>query len=294
MRNLTIQRTKSFVGCLMKVQVYIEDHERFDTVINEVPCRKLFDLKNGEAKSLHISEEAAKIFVIMDQASKNYCNDYYNLPAGTEDVSLTGRNHYNPGAGNPFRFDGVTDEDVLANRKKGGKKGLWILIAALILGVVIGLVSNLDFNLFAVKEKAFTKDGLTLTLTNQFKDVDPGNYVAFYESETLEIMVGTFRDPYGQKPGESVADVTLEEYGWGLIKTNAETARSQLEKDGDLYYYVFDEIFDRKYFTYITYIYKSDDAFWYVDFITEKDNVEEYRDEISQWAHTVTFEGAAQ
>ena len=113
MRNLTIQRTKSFVGCLMKVQVYIEDHERFDTVINEVPCRKLFDLKNGEAKSLHISEEAAKIFVIMDQASKNYCNDYYNLPAGTEDVILTGRNHYNPGAGNPFRFDGVTDEDVL-------------------------------------------------------------------------------------------------------------------------------------------------------------------------------------
>lgn len=292
MRNLSIQRTKSFVGCLMKVQVYIEDHERFDTVINEVPCRKLFDLKNGEAKSLHISEEAAKIFVIMDQASKNYCNDYYNLPAGNEDVSLTGRNHYNPGAGNPFRFDGVTDEDVLANRKKGGKKGLLILIAALILGVVIGLLSNLDFNLFSVKEKTFTKNGLTLTLTNQFKDVDPGNYVAFYESDIM--MVGTFTEPFSLSEG--FGDLTVQEYGEGLIKFNKQTAGAGLEliQDGDLYYYVWDDIFDRRYYTFVTYLYKSDDAFWYVDFIVEKEDYESQRDQISKWAHTVTFDGAAE
>ena len=292
MRNLTIRRTKSFIGCLVKVQVYIEDHSRFDTVINDLPCRKLFDLKNGEEKSIHISEEAAKIFVIVDQMSQNYCNDFYNLPAGEEDVSLTGRNHYNPGAGNPFRFDGVTDEDVLANRKKNGKKGLFVLIAALILGVVIGLVSNIDLDFSTVKEKTFTKNGLTLTLTNQFKDVDPDNYIAFYESD--DVMVGTFRDPFGQGPGESIEGVTLEEYGWGLLKTNEETARSQLEKDGDLYYFVFDDIFDRRYYTYVTYVYQYDGAFWYVDFITEKENAEEYRDEISKWAKTVTFGGAAQ
>lgn len=290
MRNLTIQRTKSFVACLVKMKVYIEDHRSFDTIINEVPCRRLGDLKNGEVKTFSVGEEAAKIFVIADKLSKNYCNEYYNLPAGEEDISLTGRNRYNLANGNAFRFDGVTDEDVLANRKKGGKKGLIILIAALIVGVVIGLVSNLDFSISTVKPKTFTKGGVSITLTNQFKDVDPGNYVGFYESKTM--MVGTFKDPYGQ--GESIDHITLEEYGWGLIKTNEQTARSELMQDGELYYYVFDEIYDRQYYTYVTYVYKSDDAFWYVDFITVKEDAEARRAEISEWARTVTFDSAAQ
>ncbi len=40
-----------------------------------------------------------------DALSKNYCNDFYALPEGTEDISLTGRNCFNPGTGNAFRFD---------------------------------------------------------------------------------------------------------------------------------------------------------------------------------------------
>ena len=120
MRNLTIQRTKSFVACLVKMKVYMEDHKVYDTIINDTPCRKLGELKNGEVKTFPVGEEAAKVFVIADQMSKNYCNDYYNLPAGQEDVFLSGRNRYNLANGNAFRFDGTTDEDVLANRKKGG------------------------------------------------------------------------------------------------------------------------------------------------------------------------------
>lgn len=292
MRHLTIQRTKSFVGCLGKMKVYIQDHTTFDNVINDIPCRFLGDLKNGEAPTFLIGEEAAKIFVIAGNASKSYCNDYYNLPAGQEDITLTGKNHFNPGAGNPFRFDGVTDEDVLANRKKGSKKGLWVILIAALLGLVIGIASNLDFNFSTVKDKTFTKDGLEITLTNQFKDVDPGNYVAFYESDTM--MVGTYTEPFSL--GEGFGDLTVQEYGEGLIKYNEQTAGAGLEliQDGDLYYYVWDDIYDRRYYTFVTYLYKSDDAFWYVDFIVEKEDYESQRVQISKWAHTVTFEGTAE
>ena len=47
MMNLTIKRNKSFVGCLAKLKVWIED-EAGELVIGGVPCRLLGDLKNGE------------------------------------------------------------------------------------------------------------------------------------------------------------------------------------------------------------------------------------------------------
>ena len=50
MRNLTIKRTKSFVASLVKMKIYIEDPTSDEIVINNVRCRKIGDLKNGEEK----------------------------------------------------------------------------------------------------------------------------------------------------------------------------------------------------------------------------------------------------
>ena len=286
MRNLTIQRTKSFVACLGKMKVYIVDHQSFDTVINDSPCRLLGTLKNGEVKTFRIGEEATRVYVVADKLSRNYSNDYYNIPEGQEDISLSGKNCYNPGAGNPFRFDGVTDADVLANRKKGGKKGLLIMIIAVIVGLVIGFASTMNFDSVA-KDKTFSEGGLSITLNNQFKiNSDPGEFVALYESD--EIIVFTQRESFTL--GEGFGELTVKEYGEGLIKYNEQSARSQLKQDGDLYYFIYDDIIDHEYYTWVTYVYKTDDAFWYVDFVTAKEDAEEHRDQISRWAHTVTFE----
>ena len=138
MRKLTLKRKKSLVASIMKVKVYIEDENCNEIQIGGVPCRKLGTLKNGEEKTFEISEESAKLFVIVDKVSKNFCNDFYQLPAGNEDISLSGKNVFNPFAGNPFYFDGVTDENVLKNRKKGKKIGIAIAISAFIVGFVIG------------------------------------------------------------------------------------------------------------------------------------------------------------
>ena len=80
-------------------------------------------MKNGAEETFLISERAQKIFVIADQASKEYCNDFVKVPAGSNDVSYTGQCRFNPTNGNAFRFDDVTDEEVLANRKAAGKRG---------------------------------------------------------------------------------------------------------------------------------------------------------------------------
>ena len=90
MRHLTIKRNKSFVGCFGVFKVYIEDAVFGDTTIDGVSCRKLGDLNNGEEKTFEIGEGAVKVYVIADQMSKNFCNEYYQLPEGQEDVSLPG------------------------------------------------------------------------------------------------------------------------------------------------------------------------------------------------------------
>ena len=138
MRNLTIKRAKSFVACLAKMKVYIEDSLSSELVINGVPCRKLGELKNGEEQTFQIGCESAKVFVIADKLSKNYCNEFYQIPAGEQDVALSGRNKFNPASGNAFRFDNNDNQEVIASRKKGTAKGAVILIIAMVIGAVAG------------------------------------------------------------------------------------------------------------------------------------------------------------
>ena len=140
MRKLTIKRTKTFVACLAKMKIYLEDHSSSEITINGIPCRKIGELKNGEEQTFEIGEEAAKVFVIADSLSKDYCNDCYELSEGTEDVALTGKNCFNPANGNAFRFDNNDSEFAKANRKQGSKKGLIVTIVAIVIGAIIGFI----------------------------------------------------------------------------------------------------------------------------------------------------------
>ena len=118
MRNLTIKRMKSFVACLCKMKVYIEDSESNEIIINNTPCRKLGELKNGEEKTFYITGKSSKIFVIADAFSKSFCNEYYQLPSGNEDITLSGKNKFDLTTGNAFRFDNNDSPEIAASRKK--------------------------------------------------------------------------------------------------------------------------------------------------------------------------------
>ena len=140
MRNLTIKRTKTFVASLGKLKIYIEDPMANELKINGVSCRKLGEIKNGEEKTFEINETAAKVFVIADKLSKDYCNEFYQLYDGQEDIFLTGQNKFNPMNGNAFVFDNNDNPEVLAARKKGKQKGLIVLIVAAIIGFILGFL----------------------------------------------------------------------------------------------------------------------------------------------------------
>ena len=140
MRKLTIKRNKTFVASMMKMKVYIEDHSTDELVINDIPCRFLGEIKNGEEQTFEIGDEAARLFVIADKLSKDYCNDLYELPEGHEDIYLTGKNKFNMNNGNAFRFDNNDSPAALANRQRGKKKGNIVTIIAIVIGIILGFV----------------------------------------------------------------------------------------------------------------------------------------------------------
>lgn len=284
MRNLTITRTKSFVASLGKMKVYIEDPDSSELLINGVPCRKLGDLKNGETRTFPIGEQAAKVFVIGDQLSRNYSNDYYPLPAGTEDITVTGKNAYNPGAGNPFRFDGVTDPEVLANRKKGGKKGTLVLIFAVIIGFLMGLAPTILNVATSNGPKEFSGSGMTITLTKAFEEVEYQGFTQCYESR--EAVVFMLKEEFSLVPG--LEDYTLEDYADLVLSSNSIDA--EVKTENGVMYFTYTSAPDGTTFYYMATLHKSSDAFWLIQFATPESMKDEYHSLFLEWAASVEFE----
>ena len=285
MRNLTIKRAKRFVACLGTLKVYIEDPAANDLTINGCACRKLGSLKNGEEKTFEISEAAAKVFVIADKLSKGFCNEFYPLPQGSEDIVLTGKNCFNPVVGNPFRFDGVTDVQVLENRKKGSRKALVVLLVACAIGFVFGWMIGSRLANADAEPKDFSVKGMTITLTDAFKESEVQGYDAGFESKKVALLV--LQEKFSLAPG--FGDHSLEEYGALVLESNQKKAQLKTENGLTYYEYTYNAPNGNTYH-YFVMLYKGPDAFYIVQFFTLEKDAASCRDDIFQWAATVTFE----
>jgi hypothetical protein len=286
MRNLTIKRNKAYVACLAKMRVFIEDHENSDTNIGGVPCRKLGTLKNGEQQTFVIGEEAARVYVVSDMLAKNYSNDFYELPAGYEDIYLTGENRYNPANGHAFRFDGNTSEAAEANRKKGSKIGIVVLACALALGIFLGLASSGLFdNSLNGADKVFNVEDMTVTLNENFEVEDSEAYTGYITSD--KVLFIAIEESFNDLP--ELRDLTLEEYGEIIREFYNNGKYSELKKENGLTDFEYDFLNGETYH-YMVFVYKENDAFWLVQFATFADDAEECRSYIMKWASSVKFD----
>ena len=290
MRNLVIKRNKSLVGCFAKFKVYIEDYTASEIKINNVPCRKLGTLKNGEEKSFLIPDTAVRVFVIADKLSRNYCNEFYNIPEGQSDVFLNGQCRFNPASGNAFRFDDVTDEDVLQNRKKGTKKGVIVLVVAMIVGFTIGFLSTSGLLNSIPEPKQFSVEEMQITLTDEFTNIPMGDFNACFGTEDVAVLV--LKEEFELMEG--LKDYSLEEYGELVIQANGLEGIAELnETDGIMYYEYEAEIPDENevYYYYST-IFKSEDGFWNIQFAVLTEDTDYYLPYFIEWAKTITFKNS--
>ena len=287
MRNLTIKRTKSFAGCLAKLKVYIEDPFSGEITINGLSCRKLGDLKNGEEKTFSIGEEAARVFVIADKLSKDLWNEFYPLPAGQEDVSLSGKVKYNPATGNPFRFDNNISPQAVANRKRSSGKSLIVMIAAVILGGIVGYLGTTGtLSANGQSPKTFVSGGMSVTLTEAFKATEAEGFTLAYESGNVAVLA--LKEEFSLVEG--FEDYTVEEYTDLVIEASGVDPVKRETGDG-LNHFVYTATISSSQNTYVyySYTYKAHDAFWVVQFAVPEENAETYEARILDWAKSVSF-----
>jgi len=278
MRTVYLTRDKSFVGCLGKLNVYVEDSNASEITIAGIPCRFVCKVKNGETVSFQIGDDAVKVVVIADKLSKDMCNDYYQIPAGAGDVEIGGKCSYNPGAGNPFRFHGVTDEEALANRKRSNKKGIITTVIAVIVGMIIGFAMNMDV-LFE-KPKQFTSDAFEITLTTAFSDKYEDG-IHYFGSREVSVAIYTYNfNEYAQITSMSEQEFLnlLKDSGHFDISSQMKTESGLLiveekaeSNQGDIR-------------SYLTVFIKDDEAFYLVEFGCETEKYQENRAQFLEWA----------
>lgn len=280
MRNLTITRRKSFVGCIMKDQVYIRDEQAQEITIDGVPCRKIGDIKNGESKTFQIEEGEQQIFLIVDKLSKDHCNATITVPEGQEDVELSGIHKFVFGS-NPFCFDGVQQtEEQLEKQKKNNRKGAVIMVAAIVFGVVIGLfLPGGFFGTETASSKTFTKEDFKITLTDAFESAEEAGFFAFYHSES--VMVFTLREEK-----TLFGDITVKEYGDLVLEANGRTGIEMNQDDGFIWFEYTDTPEEQEVY-YLAVCCQGENAFWIVNFATPADNREQYKETFLNWAKSI-------
>lgn len=283
MRNLTITRRKSFVGCAMKDQVYIRDAQAQEITIDGVPCRKIGDIKNGESKTFQIEEGEQQVFLIVDKISKDHCNATVTIPEGQEDIVLSGIHKFVFGS-NPFRFDGVQQsEEQLAKQKKNNQKGAVIMVAAIVLGAAIGLFLPGGFlSTEIVSPKTFTKEEFQITLTDAFEPTEEAGFFAFYRSKS--VMVFTLREDK-----ELFGDITVEEYGDLVLEANNRTGIKTNQGDGFIWFEYTDTPEEQEIY-YLAVCSRSKDAFWIVNFATPASNRDQYKETFLNWAKSIKID----
>ncbi len=291
MRNLTIKRMKSFAGSLGKANVYIEDPTASELVIGKVPCRKIGQLKNGEEKTFQIEETAAKVFVIMDRLSKEFCNDFYQLPEGQENIFLSGKNKFSLAGGNPFRFDNNNDEQAIANRKRNAKRGPFVMIGAILIGLAIGsFIGHFAVTGFlankAPKEKTFTYQEMYITLTDEFREMESGENTIAYDSPNKAVFV--LKEPFTM--AEGFGDLSLEEYADLVIQVNGINYGKAKKVDGLVTFeHTFTNPETKQTFRYFSYVYKTNDAFWLIQFTALDKDAQKYEEQFLNWAKLIRF-----
>jgi len=264
----------------MKDQVYIRDELAQEIVINGVPCRKLGDIKNGETKTFQIEEGEQQVFVIADKISKDYCNGTVTIPAGQEDVALSGKHEFVFGS-NPFCFDGVEQsEEQLAKQKKSRRKGVLIMCVALIFGTVIGY--SVTRGLLRDSPKTFTKGEFQITLTDAFEPSEEAGFFASYQSKNAVVLaVREAKTFFG--------DITLREYGDLVLKANGKVG-TKMNQDEKFIWFEYTDSPEGQEFYYLAVCCRSEDAFWVINFATPVSKKDQYKETFLDWARSIKID----
>ena len=136
------------------------------------------------------------------------------------------------------------------------------------------------------KTKVFTVEELSITLTDAFDEKNLLTQTAYYESE--DMLVTVLRESDATLRSESLdPEMSAAQYAETVIEMNQINAAVQT--DGDLTYFAFRQEISGESCYYVAFIYKTESAFWMIQFVCEAGDAEELQPLIFSYAKNVTF-----
>ena len=130
----------------------------------------------------------------------------------------------------------------------------------------------------------FEKNGMSITLTNDYQEKPKENITAYYESSKAAVIAE--KDDFASINDSGMSsDISSAEYAELIIESSG-LDTPVLEENGLTYFeYSIDTDFGS--FKYLASIYKSSDAFWLIQFSCQTDIYDSMRSEFFAFAHSV-------
>lgn len=294
MRKLTIKRKESYIEALSMLNIYIEDPVAGDRIINGTRCKYLGAWGNGDIRAFMIGDRETKVFAIEENKRQDVCDEYYDLPAGTENVILSGQNCIDVDEGTGFRFDNNRSKASQEKRKKENKRKRFVFFmatSAMTINILIICFIAFVFLRFSgevEKMKFFSNGEISIALPERFKEMEAPthlNWQGMFLSDDDDVEVLLRRKGFTE--GSSLSKYSESQYAGLYITTNDLDAKVQT-KSGSLtcFTYRYPNAGDHER-TYICYVYKTDGAFWIVQYGVRTREFAEYEKEVESWARQV-------
>jgi len=160
-----------------------------------------------------------------------------------------------------------------------------VILGAITIALLVTL--RIVVSLSPPREQTFSKDGFTITLTEDFYEKNYMHHIAYYESKTA--MVSVVKDYFSALAEFGVSgDTSPREYADLIIEVN--NIQSESAEKNDLVIFEYTETVSETEFSYLAVVFPGDEAFWLVQFCSESENFEKMTDDFFKWADSVRID----
>ena len=172
--------------------------------------------------------------------------------------------------------------------KKKSLKGLWTILGTVLLGIVLGVgIGILVAGNTPVAETVYEVEDLHITLPEDFQAFENERFTGILLNQ--DVGISFLKEPFQQVAGSE--SLSLEEYGHLVIGENGIIGTMLCTEYGLTYFEFLRETQETgDSVAYFAAVYKSNDAFWLLQFSVAEEDYESLRPDMERWARSVTFE----
>ena len=161
------------------------------------------------------------------------------------------------------------------------KRKIFVSLLALIMCFTLGGCA------FGTKEKTYISHGLSVTMNDDFKEKSIVSQTVYLES--TEAVFSALKEDFSALEAINLGkNASIKEYAEAVVANN--NGDYEIKEEDGLTYFEYEKTVSGKDFYYLACVYKSDDAFWLINFASETSNKEKYQPLFKRWAKTVKFE----